>query len=260
MRFKLSSFAAAVLLLGGAAAPVFGAEAGKPAASAAPSVTPRPQTKLPTQTKASKQGASSKAAKSAKGASKLPELLKKVEKKYTEAGTLFAKFEQTNHSVVTGRDTKSSGDIAFKRPDKVRWQTLKPNPSLLVSDGKRFWFYTPPFDETEHGQLIERKTSEVQSRVAQSMLSGAFSSARDVKVEEVSPSQFHLNFKKGTAGTVESARIEVDPEKLEIHKVTLYNTDGNTSEIALSEIQLGKELADSTFVFVAPPGTDHVKP
>ncbi|HLD99470.1 MAG TPA: outer membrane lipoprotein chaperone LolA [Bdellovibrionota bacterium] len=192
-------------------------------------------------------------------AAKLPPLLQEVEAKYARATTLEADFSQINVVSALKRTKTSSGHIQFKRPDKIRWETVKPDPNLLVSDGKKFWFYTPPFDEGEQGQVIEKKTSEVQTKFAHALLSGSFSIARNMKVKQEKPSRFALIPKKGTAGTVIRAEIEVDPGEKLIKKVILSHRDGNRSEISLSAIKLGEPLEDRLFNFVPPPDTDVIK-
>lgn len=188
----------------------------------------------------------------------LPKLLSEVEKKYTESPTLVAEFSQVNESAALKQKKTSSGLIMVKRPDKVRWETLRPDPNLLVSDGKRLWYYTPPFDEGERGQVIERKSSEIHTQLTHALLSGSFSAARDMKITRKSPSHFILTPKPGTAGTVSRAEIHVDPKQKLIRKVILVHLGGNRSEITLSNIELGRELKDDLFYFIPPPDTDRV--
>lgn len=190
---------------------------------------------------------------------KLPKLLREVEAKYGQASTLVAEFTQVNESAALKQKKTSSGVLMVKRPDKVRWETLKPDPNLMVSDGKKFWFYTPPFDEDERGQVIERKKGEVQSKLANTLLSGSFSSARDIRVKKKDASHFTLSLKPGAAGSITQAEIEVDPEKKLIQRVVLQHKGGNRSEISLDKIELGKELTDDIFTFKAPANTDRVE-
>ncbi len=191
--------------------------------------------------------------------SKLPKILLEIEKKYTASSTISAHFSQTDDNKTLGRKKTSAGKIFVKRPGKIRWETETPDPNLLVSNGKKFWFYTPPFDEGESGQLIERKPSEVQSQLATALLSGDFSKVAGLKVQQSSPSTFVIIPKPGTAATVVRAIVTLDLAQQLIQKVTLQHRGGNQSEIALSQIELGKPLADDLFVFKAPPNTDRVQ-
>ncbi|MGK5082715.1 outer membrane lipoprotein chaperone LolA [Bdellovibrionota bacterium FG-1] len=188
----------------------------------------------------------------------LPALLEEVEAKYTKAATLQADFTQVIEVAALKSKKTTTGVIMVKRPDKLRWETLHPEMNLLVSDGHKFWFYTPPFDEGEHGQVIEKKTDEINSKLAKALLSGRFSVARDMKIRQKNSSRFILTPRRGTAGTVEHAEIEVSPGKKLIQKVILVHEGGNRAEISLSKIELGKSIGDEAFVFVAPPHTDKV--
>lgn len=189
----------------------------------------------------------------------LPKLLQEVEAKYTAAKTLEAKFNQTTVQKALGKTKESSGTLKIKRPNKMRWETEAPDKNLLVSDGKTFWFYTPPFEEGDSGQLMIKKTAEVQSRMANALLSGSFSMAKDMKIEPKGASHFVLIPKRGTAGTVIRAEIAIDPASKTIQSVTLLHDGGNEAKIRLSQIHLGKAEPDASFQFKAPPGTEVLK-
>lgn len=192
----------------------------------------------------------------------LPPVLKEIEKKYSAAGSIETRFEQVTESAHMKQKKRSSGTITIKIPDKIRWETTKPDRNLLVSNGKKFWFYTPPFDEEEPGQVIERPGGDVRSRLASALMTGSFSAAQKksgMRIVRVSPSEYTLLPKKGSAGTVKRAEIEVDLQEKLIRKVTIHHADGNTAEISLSQIQLGKPVSSETFNFVPPPNTDVVK-
>jgi outer membrane lipoprotein carrier protein len=202
---------------------------------------------------------STDAATRKKKAIAIPEVLKKIEAKYSGAATLHARFSQENEMVVINRKQVSSGEIYFKRPGKLRWETEKPEKNSLYSNGKTFWFYTPPFDKDERGQVIERKSSEVQSQLANSLLSGSFSMAKDMTISQAAPNRFVLTPKKGAGGTVERAEITIDLEKELITQVFLEHKGGNKSQIALKDIELGKTYTDEFFTFRVPPNTEIVR-
>ena len=191
---------------------------------------------------------------------KIPQLLLKIEQKYKKAGSLEALFSQENqNSTLSQRKKTSSGKITIRFPSKLRWDTQKPEPQLLVSDGKTFWYYTPPFDQDEPGQLIERPVSRVQSELAHDLLSGSFSSLQSARITQETQTRFLITPKPGKAGTVKEALIEINPQALLIEKVILFYTGGHRSEISLTEIKLGKSLPDSLFHFKAPAHTDVIQ-
>ena len=187
----------------------------------------------------------------------LPPLLQQVSDKYAKSVTISADFSQQNENPTTGIKKISTGKIFVKRPGKIRWETKKPDENLLVGNGFRFWFYTPPFEPGEHGQVIEKKSSEVQSQLANALLAGEFSS-KNVTIQKKTDSSFILIPKPHTAGTVVRATVEINPEKKWVQKVILEHQGGNSSEISLSAIELGRDLSESLFVFTPPPHTDKV--
>lgn len=188
--------------------------------------------------------------------SSLPATLQKIEQKYKKAQTLKAEFFQQNQVASVGRTRKSNGLIWLKRPDKIRWETQKPDPNLLVSDGKTFWFYTPPFEKGENGQVIVRRTAEVQSQLASALLSGRFSLAKDITYKELGADHFKMTPRPGTSGDVMTAEIFTQGNL--IKKVILNYRSGNRSEIVLKKIQLGQKLDDSDFNFQPPKGTERI--
>lgn len=191
--------------------------------------------------------------------SRLPEELVSIEKKYLGAKTLEADFSQKDDIKLTGMKKESSGVLMIRHPNQFRWETLKPDKNLLVSDGRRFWFYTPPFEAGERGQVIERKTSEVQSELANALLSGAFSKIQGLEVKKLSANRFKLIPSEGMAGTVKNAEIEIDLKKNVIEKLFLEHTGGNKTQIDLVNVKLAGKMNDAFFQFTTPPGTDVIR-
>ena len=190
---------------------------------------------------------------------KLPPLLQAVEKKYADLGTLSANFNQTNESAALKKTTKTQGVIEVKRPGMVRWEQTAPEKTLLVSNGKTFWFYTPPFDKDEPGQVIIRKAAQVQSKLATTLLVGDFSHAPLKSVKQNTPSRFTLIPSGGSAGTISRMEVQINPDNLLIMGVFIFHKDGNRSEVHLDDVSLGKKVEDSRFEFEIPKNTQIVK-
>jgi len=188
-----------------------------------------------------------------------PKPLLEIEKKYVAAKTLEAKFNQTNWVAMTEVKNDSNGVITIEHPGKFRWETLNPDKNLLVTDGNKFWFYTPPFEKGDRGQVIEKKTNEVQSELANLLLSGAFSKVKDLKIEKVSEKIYQLTPKEGSAGTVKTAQIEINPKKSLIEKIHLEHEGGNKVDIELKDIKLGQKYDAAFFRFITPSNTDVIK-
>lgn len=203
--------------------------------------------------------ADKKSAKEQYSAIVLPELLKEVELKYTQEPSLSAKFEQETEIKLLNQKKKSKGRLLAKRPDKMLWETTSPDPNTLVSDGKKYWYYTPPFEEGERGQVLIKKTSETQSELATALLQGRFSITKDVTFEQKGKNEFILHLKPGSAGSISAAEIKVDAEKKLISRVIIVHTNGNRSVIELSDILIGSKIEDDLFNFKIPKNTDIIE-
>jgi outer membrane lipoprotein carrier protein len=188
---------------------------------------------------------------------KLPEALAQVQAEYQKASGIQARFDQVTQVKATKQVKKALGRIWIKRPNKVRWETLEPDANILVSDGKTFWFYTPPFDKGERGQVLIRKSGQVQTKFLNALLSGSFD-FEGGQITTLSANVFKLIPKKGTAGDVMTAVIEVGPTTHKIEKVSLTHSSGNETQIKLKEIKITSDIPDSMFKFTPDRNTDQM--
>jgi outer membrane lipoprotein carrier protein len=186
----------------------------------------------------------------------MPALLIEVEKKYAAAKQFSAEFTQAKELFALKQTKNSSGKIYIRFPNLLRWETLKPDPTTLVGDGKKYWVYTPPFDPSENGQVIVQDALEVQSDVATALLSGSFSKLKGLQIHELKNSEFKIMPRPGTAGDVNEATLTVDRKSRTIRKVVLKHRGGNVTKLELSEIKLADAIPDAQFKFVPPPKTD----
>lgn len=189
----------------------------------------------------------------------LPSALKAVEKKYQEGKTVQADFRQEVKLKLTGQTKVSQGRILVQRPDQFRWETFEPDPNVLVSNGKVFWYYTPPFDETEAGQVIIRQGAEARSQKVASLLAGSFSEISQDRLKTLAPDRFEWNPKAGEAGDVNRVEIEVNSSNSLIKKVILEHKGGNRTELTLSQVKIGVPLRPEAFHFQIPPGTSIIR-
>ena len=186
----------------------------------------------------------------------LPALLAEVEKKYTAAKQFSAEFTQVKELSALKQTKTSSGKIYMRFPNLLRWETLKPDPTTLVGDGKKYWVYTPPFDPSENGQVIVQEALEIQSDVATALLSGSFSKVNSLQIKTLKNSEFKITPKSGTAGDVSEATISVDSKAKTIRKVVLKHLGGNVTTLELAQVKLADPILDAQFKFTPPPKTD----
>jgi len=191
----------------------------------------------------------------------LPTLLAATEANYARAGSLSAEFSQEDISAAFGEKKASSGTLSWKSPDSLRWETKSPEANLVVSNGRTVWLYTPPFDETESGQVIIRKTSAVKSRMLDALVAGRFSGLlrQGMAISSTAKRSFVLKPSKRASGNLKQVSITLDQNSPIISKVAIEYRDGNRSTIELSQVRMGEKLPGSLFDFKIPPRTDVVR-
>ena len=190
----------------------------------------------------------------------LPALLEEVQKEYQKAAGIEAEFDQLTHIRSTKSEKKAQGKIWIKHPNKLRWETISPDQNILVSDGKFFWFYTPPFEKGDRGQVIIKKSAQIQTQFLNALLSGSFDfSKTKAQIETKAPNVFLLKPSENTAGDVKTAEVTINQTTKKIEKVSLVHVSGNETTIQLKQIKLVPKLNDSLFQFIPDRNTTQIK-
>ena len=208
-----------------------------------------------TQAKTKKTEKSSRASSSENSTRKT---LAEVQTTYKNVKTLTAEFTQQLKNIALGTTKESFGRIFIKRPDMFRWETHKPEQSILVSNGKKVWYYTAPFREDEKGQVMTKRAADVQSRLAIDLLAGTINTEKDFKVRRLSDDHLELTPLK-PAGDIDRVELYIEkPTKL-VYKLVLYTKSGNQTALTLKNVTLGPSLSDTMFNFVPPANTEEIQ-
>lgn len=72
--------------------------------------------------------------------------------------SLSARFEQTLTMKETGVSNRVEGTLAYKKPDRLRIEHRRPEPQVVVSDGKDVWIH-----RTERKQVVQAALSDWKS-------------------------------------------------------------------------------------------------
>jgi outer membrane lipoprotein carrier protein len=192
---------------------------------------------------------------------------------YDQTTTLQAEFEQTRYTRVYDRYDRARGQVAFKKPGKMRWDYAKPNGQVFVSDGKKLRIYQPPEEGEKRGQLIERKLDQDQLPSAFSFLTGTGKLGDDFQVRLLehdhekfddghvlqlvprlpNPNYEQLVFYVRTVGS-EGKRAGV------VQRVLIIDAAGNRNRFDFSKIRFNREVSDKRFDYEPPRGTERVNP
>jgi outer membrane lipoprotein carrier protein len=182
------------------------------------------------------------------------QVVDRLERAYAAAVDLTATFRQTSAVAAAGQVQQATGTVAVKRPGKMRWDYLEPEPRLFVTDGKTFWAYSP-----EDKQVLVQEVGGALGATPLAFLMGVGSLRQEFEVRGVR----HAAAGKTALidlrphrpdGAVGRLLLEVDTASSLIVQATLFDAVGNTTVLALSDQKLNMGIPDSRFTFVPPPG------
>lgn len=144
---------------------------------------------------------------------------------------------------------ESWGELTISRPGKFRWQVLKPEPELIVSDGVTMWFYSP---------FIEQVTLiNLQDTIAGTpfiLLSGAKEEEWKNYHVVKENNQFKVTAPDNSAQN-NTIIFEFDSQN-DISKFIVIEEQGQQSEFLLSHKPLTETPDSNLFHFTIPEGVE----
>jgi outer membrane lipoprotein carrier protein len=204
--------------------------------------------------------------------------LEDIENLYKTTSALEANFIQEVYQASLGRTKTSSGSITLAKPNRVRWETYKPDASVMVSNGLRLWYYTPAIDPKGKGQVLVHPASELNRQPIYKILTGQAALTKEFALEKIEPAPVlepspidtqvkplepkYLYLKpRQTMKDIQSVRLlaAAQDAKYLISEILIQNKNGNSTKISLQNITLGAKLPTSLFDFKPPPGSEIIK-
>ncbi len=164
-------------------------------------------------------------------------------------------FQQAVTGVEGAAQRVQSGDFAFQRPGKFRWQVRQPYAQLIVSDGEHVYQYDPDLD-----QVTERRADQAVGASPAALLfgSGSLDKAFDLQAQ---PPHDGLQWLRATPKTPEAGFVHVDIGFIDglPRRLDLLDAFGQTSRITFSDLKANPQIPAAQFRFTVPQGADLVK-
>ncbi|HWE31243.1 MAG TPA: outer membrane lipoprotein chaperone LolA [Polyangia bacterium] len=184
----------------------------------------------------------------------------RVQKYYDATKDLRAKFEQQIDS-ASRAPSKASGEVWLKKPGKMRWDYVKPEKKLMVSDGATLWVYEPE-DEQAYKQDLKGNAlpAQVSFLLGEGKLDKEFD-ASVTQVEGLAPDELALKMvpKVGTTAYRYLVFV-VDGKTGQVRRTIIYGQDGSINRLSFVDVQQNKGVEDAKFKFSPPAGTHILKP
>lgn len=170
----------------------------------------------------------------------------------TGVTTMRARFQQIlldeNQQIVQN----ASGTLVLKRPGQFRWDYQDPYEQLILSDGTHLWLYDPDLD-----QVTVKSLDDSLASTPAMLLSGDAGMADGFELTEAGqygevfwmtlvPRNQETDFRNISLGFVDG----------QLQLMELEDSLDQLTRILLQEVERNPVLADDTFSFVPPAGSD----
>lgn len=190
--------------------------------------------------------------------------LEKLQLSYKDTGSLEADFLQEVYQASLSRWKSSKGSLKMSKPNMVRWEIYEPEASVLVSNGRKVFYFTPDARGKGKGQVIPQKASALEKQPLFRILTGASPLSKEFKVlkqEEVKiagsqeiVTSLTLSPQK-PMGDITQVLLLVNSKYL-IQELITENETGNKTKITLQNQVLGAKLPPAIFEFKPPADTE----
>lgn len=177
----------------------------------------------------------------------LPERLQKALNQLAQASGFGCRFEQKIYYQDGGRQ-QYEGTLEIAKPDKFRWQYLKPYEQLYVSNGDGIWFYEPDLMQAQKMQSLD----SVDPVMMQFLNGKLKNSDIHLLTDDGLPGIYHVRLSDGPELWV-SVNDNGNPAWLESEDAL-----GNRNRMTLIDMHFG-ELDRDRFDFTPPAGVDVVE-
>ena len=141
-----------------------------------------------------------------------------------------------------------TGDLSIKRPNLFRWKTKTPDESLLVSDGKTVWYYSP-FVEQVTAMWLKDATEQTPFVLLTRNSASDWSKYNVAQLVDT----FTLTPKDKTS-SMDKFVVTVSKAG-DVRNFSVVETDGQRSQYVLTDFKKTTPAA-SLFTFTMPKGVE----
>ena len=187
------------------------------------------------------------------------ELATALQRTYDGIRDFSADFTQLYEGGVLRKKAVERGKVFVKKPGRMRWNYTSPEEKVFVSDGRQIQLYVPADKQV----IVTPVPADDQATSAVLFLMGKGNLTRDFMVthgEGAKPNTFVLLLKPKTRqAEYDWLQLTVDRKSLQILELTAGDQQGGRSTFQFTNFKENPGVADKTFAFSPPRGTEIVK-
>ena len=197
------------------------------------------------------------AAESLNGAG-LEQILKGMEARYSGKGFSVAFFQESMLKAMQISDT-AEGRLTVKKPGKMRWEYILPDPQTIMTDGKSMWIHRPADNQV----MVGRAPAFFGDGKGAGFLSDIRQVRKSFRVEAL-PSRENNHYRlkltpKQPTPDIAEIFLSVAKASFQVDQVGTLNAYGDETKISLNNYKFNLDPDEELFSFVIPDGIDVVE-
>lgn len=145
---------------------------------------------------------------------------------------------------------QASGTVAVAQPNQFRWVTNEPDESVIVSDGQAVWIYNP-FVEQVTVMSLDDTVQQSPLWLIANQSDAAWSAFTVTKNDDAASFSIIPNDRNSL-----TRQIDMHFSQGAITKLTLKDSQGQSSEFVLSKFNRQPTFTGETFIFTVPENVD----
>jgi len=205
-------------------------------------------------------------AEEGKKSGEIRDVVQKLQARYEQTKDLQADFKQTTKIEGFATPITASGKVYIKKPGRLRWDYLDPNPEEIYVSGNEVKMYVP-----EHKQvLVGKLTQMAASQAPLELLQGVAKLEEQFDIDPAESGErgdgaiprLTLHPKSGgseSVRTVSKIVLDLNPKTHYIQRVAIHEIGGNVATFQFNNIKGNSGLKNALFEFTVPPGVEVVK-
>jgi len=171
----------------------------------------------------------------------------------TRVDSLSADFKQTLYDSDGAAVQQSSGKLLIQRPNRFRWDYIKPYPQLLLADGKRFWIY-----DSDLEQVTVKLISEVLGNAPSMLLNGKRVLKEDFIIKDLGSKEGMLWVELVPRKSESDFKLVRLAFKDQLKVMEFQDSLGQLTRIRFDNLETNVKLDPDKFIFHVPEGADVV--
>jgi outer membrane lipoprotein-sorting protein len=187
------------------------------------------------------------ASQKAPGLPSVAELIEKVEKARAGQETLCGDFTQRKRLSLFRDEVRSTGSFKFRRPNKLRWEYLKPDPSVIILDGARVTVKTLGGKSVTYDLARQPGLRALLERLLAALGTASLkAAAQDFDLKVVGPTTLRLVPRGEPAKALVAIEMRFDAA-WQVAGVKLHEKNGDQTDVTFGALRRNAKVTDADF-------------